>query len=314
MKRAIILALAICCGASSTKAVIVGPGDGTGNTTGSGMSSGWDYVGTVDGASGVYLGNGWVLTAAHVGGISAGSTPFTLSGTTYIADSGATRLTNADSSLADLQMFHVATSPALMAMPVLPLISSTPSNGTTIYMVGYGRNPRNSSATYYSNTTTWAVATDPLTALTAAAGGLGYGTNNIKRWGTNTIDGTKIAALDGFGSTSVLTANFYGGTPFTAKDNYITNTPGSTDEALVSSGDSGGGVFDSSGVLVGINNYLSAYTGQPANTAIFGNASNMADISVYRKEIVALVPEPSSVVVLGGVVVSFFLGRRRRTS
>src|ERR1700734_1830127 len=29
--------------------------------------TGWDYVGTVNDASGVYLGNGWVLTAGHVG-------------------------------------------------------------------------------------------------------------------------------------------------------------------------------------------------------------------------------------------------------
>lgn len=308
MNRAIILALAICCSASVTRAVIVGPGAGTGNTTGSGMSSGWDYVGTVGGASGVYLGNGWVLTAFHVGGISAGSTPFTLSGTTYIADSGATRLTNADSSPADLQMFHLATSPALT---LLSLSSSTPSNGTTIYMVGYGRDPRNSSATYYSDTTTWAGGSN---SLTAAAGGLGYGTNNVKRWGTNTIDGTTVAIVKDLGSTSVLTANFYGTTPFLAKNNYINNLPGSTYEALVSSGDSGGGVFNSSGVLVGMNNYLSTFVGQPADTAVFGNGSDMADISVYGDKISKIVPEPSSVVVLGGVVVSFFLGRRRRTA
>lgn len=308
MKRAMIVALAVCCGASMTKAVIVGPGDGTANTTGTGMSSGWNYVGAVGGASGVYLGNGWVLTAVHVGTITPGATTFTLSGTAYTADSGATRLSNPDSSLADLQMFHVAATPTLTAMPWLSLSSSTPSNGTQIYMVGYGRDPRNTSVTYYSNTTTWPTQG---TSTGAQAGGFGYGTGNLKRWGTNLVDGTNTVDA-GFGATHVLTANFYGTNNITGLNNFNNNTPGTTSEAIVSPGDSGGGVFDSGGVLVGMNNYVGTFNLQPADTAVFGNVSDMANISVYRTQIVGLVPEPSSVLMLGGVLASALLTRRRR--
>ncbi len=307
MKRAILLALAVGCSANLTHAVIVGPGNGTANTTGAGMSSGWNYVGAVASASGVYLGNGWVLTAAHVGGVTAGSTTFTLGSTIYTADTGATRLTNPDTTVADLQMFHLATSPALA---LLPLSSTTPSLATEVYIVGYGRDPRNTSPTYYGNTTTWPVDSN---FHTANAGGFGYAAGNLKRWGTNLIDGTTSTDI-GYGMTSLLTANFYGTTSNAALNNYLNSTPGTTSEALLSPGDSGGGVFDSAGVLVGMNSYVGQFPAQPADTAIFGNVNDMANISVYRTQILALVPEPSAVLVLGGMLAPALLGRRRRTA
>jgi len=58
-------------------------GWGAGNT-----HDGWDYVGQVGGASdasGVYLGNGWVITAGHVGALD-----FTLGTNTY-ATNGKTK-------------------------------------------------------------------------------------------------------------------------------------------------------------------------------------------------------------------------------
>lgn len=98
--------------------------------------TGWDYVGRVGGASGVYLGNGWVLTAAHVG---AGS--FTLSGTTYSLVPGSSRgITNANGT-ADLTLFQISGPPAL---PVLSLRSTAPSvasfsvTGSTVAMIGFG--------------------------------------------------------------------------------------------------------------------------------------------------------------------------------
>ena len=311
MMRSLILMLAVSCSAAISQAVIVGTGDGTQNTTGTGMSSGWDYVGTVDGASGVYLRDGWVLTAAHVGSITPNSTTFRLSGTTYTADTGATRLRNSDNSVTDLQLFHLKTSPALTP---LPLASSTPAAGTEIFMVGYGRTPRNISATYYDVNT----STDPYTwtvrpsSDTANAGGFGYGTSQAKRWGTNTISGTDLVNA-GHGDTSVLLADFYGSDLASGLQAYLDGTPGTTYEAILSSGDSGGGVFDSQGVLVGINNYLELYSGQPANTAVFGNLSDMADISVYRSQILAVIPEPAATMVLSSVVL-LVLSRRARAS
>jgi len=98
-------------------------------------SSAWNYVGTVNGASGVYLGayNGtyWVLTAGHVG-----LGDFTLAGTTYSAVSGsALSISNIDSSLADLTLYQIGSSAGLSN---LTLVSSDRPTGTSVEMIGYG--------------------------------------------------------------------------------------------------------------------------------------------------------------------------------
>jgi hypothetical protein len=97
--------------------------------------TGWDYVGQVNGASGVYLGGGWVLTAGHVGGGD-----FTLNGTTYGEVSGsAQNVPNnsvdsaIDSSLsgttADLTLFQISSSPTEF---------SDFTDGSAVVMIGYG--------------------------------------------------------------------------------------------------------------------------------------------------------------------------------
>lgn len=99
---------------------------------GSGIN-GWSYVGQVNGASGVYLGNGWVITAAHVG-----IGDFTLGGTTYALASG-TFLINGGS--VDVVLFQIASPPSL---PPLPLTQSPPvpysasGPGDAVAMLGYG--------------------------------------------------------------------------------------------------------------------------------------------------------------------------------
>lgn len=97
--------------------------------------TGWDYVGLVAGfASGVYMGNGWVLTAAHVG---AGS--FKLGGTTYTAIAGTThsiQTTVGNTGTADLLLFQIANPPNLAA---LTISTSTPTvNVSKVVMVGNG--------------------------------------------------------------------------------------------------------------------------------------------------------------------------------
>ena len=98
----------------------------------------WNYVGDVNGASGVFLGdyggNYWVLTAAHVG---AGS--FVLNGVTYNAISGsAFSIFNSDNSLADLTLFRISSGPALAALADLPVTFSAPAQNTTVQMIGFG--------------------------------------------------------------------------------------------------------------------------------------------------------------------------------
>lgn len=87
--------------------------------------SGWDYVGTVNGASGVYLGNHWVMTAGHVG---AGD--FTLQGSTYNAVGGST----VGFGLADFIVYQIATAPMLPSLTLSPSVSV----GNEVAMLGFG--------------------------------------------------------------------------------------------------------------------------------------------------------------------------------
>jgi hypothetical protein len=97
--------------------------------------TGWDYVGQVNGASGVYLGNGWVLTAGHVG-----PGGFTLNGASYAMISGTahsfTTTNGSTTGTADLSLFQISNPPNLAA---LTLGSSTPGIFTAkTVMIGYG--------------------------------------------------------------------------------------------------------------------------------------------------------------------------------
>lgn len=112
-----------------------------GIATSLGGTTGWDYVGSVNGASGVYLGDFdgsyWVISAAHV---SAGT--FTLGGYTYsyVADTS-TQLTTGSSGV-DVILYQISgDTEALAYLDSLTnlTISSTPlMNGTDVTLVGNG--------------------------------------------------------------------------------------------------------------------------------------------------------------------------------
>ena len=93
--------------------------------------TGWDYVGTVNGASGVYLGNNWVLTAAHVGAgnFTLGSTSYAVVGTPQLIGS------------ADLTLFQISTAPNLPSLTIAttaPVVFSRNNSGSSVAMIGYG--------------------------------------------------------------------------------------------------------------------------------------------------------------------------------
>jgi hypothetical protein len=93
--------------------------------------TGWDYVGSLNGASGVYLGNGWVMTAAHVG---AGT--FTLQGTAYSMVAGSVKsIFDTDSRYsADLILFRINNAPDRPALTIAPIVYIT----EPVIMLGYG--------------------------------------------------------------------------------------------------------------------------------------------------------------------------------
>lgn len=289
MRVLTVFLVAALSGLRMAAAVIVQGGDGSGNETASGAGSGWDYVGAVGGASGVYLGetNGafWVLTAAHVG---AGS--FTLSGMTYemVADSAVTL-----SGDADLVLFRIDADPGLAT---LTLAESTPGIGSAVTMIGFGIGRE-------AEPTRWTLGWNE-TPVGGVYEGYQWSGPSIKRWGTNTVSG--------FGSGgSLSTSTFY--------------TTFGTGAAQATVGDSGGGVFLADGTLAGLMIAVQTMVGQPPATSVFetplgtGNRTHIADLSVYRSEIVeimnAVVPEPRplAMLLLSGALFAVVLRRPAET-
>jgi hypothetical protein len=279
--------------------------------------SGYNNVGQVDGASGVYLGNGWVLTADHVG---AGT--FVLNGGTYTAVSGsATRLSSPDTYGtaspvgADLLLFRVN---GASSLPGLTLASSEIANGQEIFSVGFGlsRPADETPTTYYisgsgSNTTWSTTYSDTATGSDGAYAESGGG---VRMWGNNyvTTYNSTSGEIGNMGDPVVNTFSVNG--PIQGfVTQFYQNTPYDTEEQQIAVGDSGGGVFNDSDQLVGINDATLNLDGQPGNTAAYADGSEYADLFQYENQIEAItgVPEPAyaslSVLSLGALAM-----KRRR--
>ena len=125
-------ALILVLGAAPTaSAVMIASEPGSGNTTAPADDPGFAHVGTPGIASVVYLGNGWVLTANHVGDADV-----TLGGVVYPRVPGSrVTFTNPDSSVPDLSAYRIDPHPDL---PILPIAANTPADGTPVVMIGHG--------------------------------------------------------------------------------------------------------------------------------------------------------------------------------
>jgi Trypsin-like peptidase domain len=179
--------------------------------TGGSYVTGWSYVGQVNGdGSATYLGDGWVLTVAHVG---AGI--FDLNGNAYAEIPGSAQSISNSSGTADLTLFRInttsTTNGSILGLPQLTLSTSDPIafafgvSGNGVVMIGYG-------------------------------GGQG------ESWGFNTV--TQINQLITLQGASYVTNDF-----FTALGTTSYNNPGGsgsqsvTNNAQLVGGDSGGGDF-----------------------------------------------------------------------
>jgi hypothetical protein len=293
MRRPLILTGILCLATvGMAHAVVVATGDGTQNTTAPADDFGFANVGrvfnTADGFynSGVYLGNGWVLTAYHVvrntslSGFQFSDVVFhdpILGDVTFAVNPAtAVRLQNSDSSFTDLALFQLTTVPTFLS--AIPIATSLPSNGSTVTMAGNGVNRQSGLTSWNVNgSNVWTETTPPGTFS-------GYketqGSQTL-RWGTNTIDSQNSTINAGFGNLTVLTTDF---------DN-------TTDQAQAAAGDSGGGVFYKNGStweLAGIIDATASFNGQPDFTAVFGDETFAASLPTYEAQIEATIPEPGS--------------------
>ena len=266
------------------------------NTSPPASFTGWNYVGNVNGASCVYLGNGWFLTASHVG-----PSTVTLNGNTYAWDGGFYQLhdPNNPANTTDIDLFHTS-QPVMLGTSTLPNLSiaySSPAIGASYYNVGYGW-ARNTAIQYYDS------SFQPATSGSYTYAGYGFGNSNTRSFGTNTV-----ASLDGQ-NLAIVNAGYGDLIAFGSVFNPSLD-PTSTIDQIVN-GDSGGGAFDMNNVLIGMNDARDLYKNQPSNTALFGNSSYMGDIASYYDQIYADtgVPEPTLCAI--GVIPGAALLLRRR--
>jgi hypothetical protein len=246
-------------GTFPAQAVIVASGDGTQNTTAPLDDPGWANVGIRGGLTAIYLGNRWVVTAAHVG-----IGPVTFGGVPYDAIPGtAVSFTTSPGKIADLIVFKLRADPLL---PALAIASAAPPVGAAVVMIGNGRNRGAATA--------W------------GAGGWLWGTGSAMRWGTNLVGSAPVNVTIGTNVTRAFATEFTQSPPpqVTAQ------------EAQAAAGDSGGALFVENGGSWELGAVLFAVTssaGQPANSAIYGNLTYAIDLSFYRNAILLVTTRPA---------------------
>jgi hypothetical protein len=265
--RAVFLALGIAwaivgLAPVDARAVLLATGDGTGNTTAPAADPGFDNVGRIGVLSGTYVGNGWVLTANHVG-----EKAIELLGVTYDPVPGSrVQFENLDTTPADLIAFKI-----LDAKPPLPAIAitdSAPTLGTDVTIIGNGLN-RGVQLSHMGRTGwDWAV---------------GWTT----RWGTNEISDIDANSTYTLSTPTESFAVRFDDIPFPAPGQH---------EAAFAHGDSGGAAFTGSGAnaeLIGIL-FVSVATlvNQPAGSSFYTNDGLAVDLFAFRSQILAVIEQP----------------------
>ncbi|MEM6330607.1 MAG: hypothetical protein AAF790_10200 [Planctomycetota bacterium] len=281
------------------------------NTTAPPDDPGWYR--SLEDASGIYLGNQWILTASHLRQVSDPFTSVTLpSGTYDVIPNSRIYLSNPASfdgealtPESDLMMFRLALPPGtddrpedvdpnLAADPfgtgLVQLASAPPAVGTEILMIGRGASRR-------TNTDDPAGHFDD---LDGNRSGFRVRNTRIKTWGTNRVaddsdfqnnSDSNIAFIATIGNRDVIGQ-------YTVFDSDLDNlqnvdTP-TTYEARAAGGDSGGPVFfheNGQWVLGGIMHAVTLVTeNTPSNEVPFGTGTVFTDISQphYASQINAL--------------------------
>ncbi len=257
---------------------------------------GFANVGQVNGSTGVYLSDGWVLTANHVGDGS-----FVSNGQSY----GYNGVDSYQINGTDLRLFKLSTFPML---PSLKLASSTPSVGSAVVMIGAGRTAQDSLTNWYvdADTATWTWSENYFVGADFIRSGYKTDSSKSVRWGTNTINGF---------TTFENSSAFY---------TYFSNTNPTSYEAQAVRHDSGGAIFTQNGInweLAGTIVAVAPFDGQPGgvNNAIFGNYTIAIDLSAHADDIneylLTTIPESSVSGTLAALcALCAVLGRRYETS
>ncbi len=208
----------------------------------------WKNIGQIDRSTGVYIGNGCVLTAAHVGPGDFRAND----GKTYRHVKGTERyFTNKNGSRADMCFFRIRVPSAsqVAKLPSIPLTVGLPHSGEGVLMLGAGAGKKS-----------------------ADKRGFSWNPDNRLRWGWNTIETVYDVPM----KTSTFASYGYS-TRF--------NRNGASQAAP---GDSGGAVFrfnerqrrwELGGVIIAIDDQF--------GRANYGNQTYVADPLVFADKLMA---------------------------
>ncbi|HXV37692.1 MAG TPA: trypsin-like peptidase domain-containing protein [Myxococcota bacterium] len=204
---------------------------------------GWANVGVCDGWTAVYLGDRWVLTAAHVG-----ASPIELDGVVYAADrSSRVVVENPDGTPTDLMLFQITSEPDL---PHLAIARESPPIGSVVLLVGAGLG-----------------GSEPMRGSGRA--GFRWNAPARKRWGTSTVH--EYVHDHSVGNTDVFATRFS-----------IAKTAHEAQAAHGDSGGAAfvrlGREWQLSGIMLAVD----GHPGQPQRSAIYGNRTFIADLARYR--------------------------------
>jgi len=214
---------------------------------------GWANVGVCDRWTAVYLGRGWVITAAHVG-----PSNIELGGAVYQADvKSRERVYNSDGTVADLTLFRVHPEPDL---PSLKISDESPPIGSQIVLIGSGLGRGEKT-------------------LGDGRVGFLWQPPSVKRWGTSMVH--EFLHDQSVGNTDVFATRFS-----------IANTPHEAHAAHGDSGGAAFAYLDGQWQLVGIILAVDNHTGQPDRAAVYGNRTVIADLARYREFIQRVTATP----------------------
>ena len=245
---AVSLAVALSCG-SEAKALVIygtGPADTNNalNTTAPANGAPWANVVQfgANNASGVYLGNGFVLTAQHVNVVDSG---IVINGVSYDRDTSfpALQVTEDDSAttypdVVDLKLVKILGNPTL---PALPVVQKLPINDATA-------GDQNAAATMMG----WGVGKGAV--INNQGWNWGDDATRAQRWGSNsTLDATEIA-YSGFRYEALLTS---------FDRSFGSNT------GQLSLGDSGGALFQQFSGAWKLSGIITAVLSYQANAALY---------------------------------------------
>lgn len=273
----LLLLLLVVLIPSRLPAVVLADGDGSANTTAPADDPGFNNVLGRGEGSAVYLGNRWVLTAAH---IKAG--PVNVGGVTYDpVPESIVRLDNVLglNSPTDMVLFQLADDPGLKSL----WLGCEPLGlGEEVVLIGRGRD-RVAEPSFWKRTVKAGANNDSWEAVAEPDSNIqGFHTEKHQtiRWGKNAVSQIDRPVEVGWGEVLSFQMTF--------DDRFAVEN-----ESQAVFGDSGGAAFYKNGPiweLAGMIHAVAPFENQPGrtNTAVFGNLTYAAQVSSYGELLLSI--------------------------